>query len=46
MRGAGHWLRVEGEMVKVASMSRAKRILLMGGLLLVSVSAADARLWG
>ena len=38
--------RVEGEMVKVGSMSRAKRILLIGGVLLVSASAADARLWG
>ncbi len=33
-------------MVKVGSMSRAKRILLMGGVLLVSASTADARLWG
>jgi type IV pilus assembly protein PilQ len=33
-------------MVKVGSMSRAKRILLIGGVLMVSVSAADARLWG
>lgn len=32
-------------MVKVGSMSRAKRILLIGGVLLVSVSAADARVW-
>lgn len=38
--------RVEGEMVKVASMRRAKRILLISGVLLLSVSAADARLWG
>jgi type IV pilus assembly protein PilQ len=27
-------------------MSRAKRILLIGGVLMVSVSAADARVWG
>lgn len=33
-------------MVKVGSMSRAKRILLIGGVLMVSVSTADARLWG
>ena len=33
-------------MVKVGSMSRAKRILLIGGVLVVSASAADARLWG
>jgi type IV pilus secretin PilQ/predicted competence protein len=33
-------------MVKVASMRRAKRILLISGVLLLSVSAADARLWG
>ncbi len=39
-------LRVEGEMVKVGSMSRAKRILLIGGVLLASVGTADARLWG
>jgi type IV pilus assembly protein PilQ len=39
-------LRVEGEMVKVGSMRRAKRILLIGGVLLVSVGTADARLWG
>lgn len=39
-------LRVEGEMVKVGSMSRAKRILLMGGVLLLSVGAAEARWWG
>ena len=39
-------LRVEGEMVKVGSMSRAKRILLIGGVLLACVGTADARLWG
>jgi type IV pilus assembly protein PilQ len=33
-------------MVKVGSMRRAKRILLIGGVLLVSVGTADARLWG
>jgi len=33
-------------MVKVGSMSRAKRILLIGGALLVSAGSADARLWG
>lgn len=33
-------------MVKVGSMSRAKRILLIGGVLVMSVSAAEARLWG
>jgi len=33
-------------MVKVGSMSRAKRILLIGGVLVLSVSAAEARLWG
>ena len=33
-------------MVKVGSMSRAKRILLIGGVLMVSVSTAEARLWG
>lgn len=33
-------------MVKVGSMSRARRILLMGGVLMLSVSAAEARLWG
>lgn len=33
-------------MVKVASMKRAKRILLISGVLLLSVSTADARLWG
>ena len=33
-------------MVKVASMRRAKRILLISGVLLLSVSAADAGLWG
>lgn len=33
-------------MVKVGSMSRARRILLMGGVLVLSVSAAEARLWG
>jgi len=27
-------------------MSRAKRILLIGGVLVMSVSAAEARLWG
>ena len=38
-----HGLRVEGEMVKVGSMRRAKRILLIAGVLLLSVSTADAR---
>ena len=34
-------------MVKVASMRRAKRILLMGGVFLVAVAGtADARIWG
>ena len=33
-------------MVKVGSMNRAKRILLIGGVLLASVGTADARLWG
>ena len=33
-------------MVKVGSMSRARRILLIGGVLVVSASAAEARLWG
>jgi type IV pilus assembly protein PilQ len=33
-------------MVKVASMRRAKRILLISGVLLVGVSTADARIWG
>jgi type IV pilus assembly protein PilQ len=33
-------------MVKVGSMRRAKRILLIAGVMLLSVSAADARLWG
>lgn len=33
-------------MVKVGSMSRARRILLMSGVLMLSVSAAEARLWG
>lgn len=33
-------------MVKVASMKRAKRILLIGGVLVLSVSSADARIWG
>jgi type IV pilus assembly protein PilQ len=39
-------LRVEGEMVKVGSMKRAKRILLIASVLLLSVSSADAGLWG
>jgi len=39
-------LRVEGEMVKVGSMKRAKRILLIASMLLLSVSSADAGLWG
>jgi type IV pilus assembly protein PilQ len=39
-------LRVEGEMVKVASMRRAKRILLTAGVLLIGVGTADARIWG
>jgi type IV pilus assembly protein PilQ len=38
--------RVEGEMVKVASMKRAKRILLTAGVLVLGVSTADARIWG
>lgn len=38
--------RVEGEMVKVGSMSRAKRILLIAGMLLIGASSAEARLWG
>jgi type IV pilus assembly protein PilQ len=33
-------------MVKVASMKRAKRILLIGGVLVLSVSTADAGIWG
>lgn len=33
-------------MVKVGSMKRAKRILLIGGVLVLSATAADARLWG
>jgi len=33
-------------MVKVASMKRAKRILLIAGVLVLSVSTADARIWG
>ncbi len=33
-------------MVKVASMRRAKRILLIAGVLVLSVSTADARIWG
>ncbi len=33
-------------MVKVASMKKAKRILLSAGVLVLSVSAADARIWG
>jgi type IV pilus assembly protein PilQ len=33
-------------MVKVGSMRRAKRILLIGGVLMVSVTPADARVWG
>ena len=33
-------------MVKVASMKRAKRILLIGGVLVLSVSSADAGIWG
>lgn len=33
-------------MVKVGSMSRAKRIVLIGGVLLASAGTADARLWG
>jgi len=33
-------------MVKVGSMSRAKRILLIGGVLVLSAVTADARLWG
>ena len=36
MKGV-YGLRVEGEMVKVASMRRAKRILLISGVLLVGV---------
>lgn len=39
-------LRVEGEMVKVGSMSRARRILLIGGVLIVSTGVAEARIWG
>jgi type IV pilus secretin PilQ/predicted competence protein len=41
-----HGVRVEGEMVKVGSMTRAKRILLIAGMVLLGVSAADARPWG
>ena len=33
-------------MVKVASMRRAKRILLIAGVLVLSVGTADARIWG
>ena len=33
-------------MVKVGSMRTAKRILVIGGVLLASVGTADARLWG
>jgi type IV pilus secretin PilQ/predicted competence protein len=33
-------------MVKVASMKRAKRILLIGGVLVLSAGAADAGIWG
>lgn len=33
-------------MVKVARMKRAKRILLIAGVLVLSVSTADARIWG
>jgi type IV pilus assembly protein PilQ len=33
-------------MVKVASMKRAKRILLTAGVLVLSVSTAEARIWG
>ncbi len=33
-------------MVKVGSLSRAKRIVLIGGVLLASAGTADARLWG
>ena len=33
-------------MVKVGSMSRAKRILLIGGVLIMSAGSAEARLWG
>ncbi len=33
-------------MVKVRSMRRAKRLLVMAGALLLTVSTADARLWG
>jgi type IV pilus secretin PilQ/predicted competence protein len=40
-----HGVRVEGEMVKVGSMTRAKRILLIAGMVLLGVSAADARPW-
>lgn len=39
-------LRVEGEMVNVRSMRRAKRMLLVAGVLLFSVSEAHAGLWG
>src|ERR1041384_5715476 len=38
-------MRVEGEMVKVGSMSRAKRIVLVAGMLVVSVTAVHAGLW-
>lgn len=38
--------RVEGEMVKGSSMRRAKRILLIAGVLVVGASTADARIWG
>ncbi len=33
-------------MVKVASMKRAKRILLIAGVFVLSVSTVDARIWG
>jgi type IV pilus assembly protein PilQ len=38
-------MRVEGEMVKVGSMSRAKRIVLVASMLLVSVNVVHAGLW-
>lgn len=39
-------LRVEGEMVKVGSMSRARRILLVVSVLLLGWGNAEAGLWG
>ena len=39
-------LRVEGEMVKGTSMRRARQILLVAGVLLISAGTADAGLFG